>query len=269
MASPRSYLFVDESGVSEMGSRGDPHGRYLCLLGCAAKAEEYHAVVRPAMLALKSRHFPGRDPTQISLHREHIVGRKGPFGVLKDDERRAAFDRDILQAYTDLPYALIGVVVDKHSHSRYSQRFYDTPYHWALAMLLERYCGLLRATGRVGQVICEARSQQQDRELGRAYQRVLESGTHLRHPGTFFSGVLSSRDLRFMPKIPTVAGLEIADGLVRAAKLEILFEKGRADAAEEPFQVAVQAAMGPKWNRWRRAGRVRGYGKAFFSLEPK
>jgi hypothetical protein len=261
---------VDESGVAEMGSAGDPHGRYLCLLGCAVKAEEYQRTVRPSLLDLKAHHFPGRDPTQISLHREHIVGRKGPFGVLKNEERRAAFDKDILQAYADLPYALIGIVVDKRSHSRYSQRFYDTPYHWALAMLLERYCGLLRVTGRVGQVICEARSPQQDRELGRAYQRVLERGTpHHRHPAAFFAEVLSSKELRFLPKLPAVAGLEIADGLVRAAKLEILFENGRADAAEEPFQRAVQAMMGPKWNRWRRTGRVRGYGKAFFSLERK
>jgi hypothetical protein len=264
----RSYLFVDESGVSEMGSLGDPHSRYLCLLGCAVKGEDYWRTVRPSLLALKARQFPEHDPTTVSLHREHIVGRKGPFGVLKDAKRRVAFDADILRTYAELPYILIGVVIDKRSHAAYPDRFFDNPYHWALAMLLERYCKYLQVYGRQGRVICEARSAKKDRALQLAYRRILENGTpHYRHPALFFTAVLGSKEIRFLPKIPAVAGLEIADGLVRAAKLEILAENGRVEPAEEPFQIAVQAAMGPKWNRRRRTGRVKGYGKAFFSLE--
>ena len=162
---------------------------------------------------------------------------------------------------------LVGVVVDKLAHARHPRRFYDNSYHWALAMLLERYCGLLRVSQRAGRVICEARGKGPDRLLQRAYQQILQRGTpHYRHPAAFFAEVLTSKEIRFLPKIPPVAGLEIADGLVRTVKLEILAENAGSDPVSQPFQAAIEGAIGTKWNRRWGTGRVRGYGKAFFTL---
>ncbi|MEO7138610.1 MAG: hypothetical protein ABI037_12915 [Gemmatimonadales bacterium] len=263
----RSYLFVDESGVAELGPHGDAHGQYLGLLGCVTSQREYWREIEPAMASFKRRQFPGCDPAKIALHRAHIVGKQGVFGVLKDAARRAAFDEDMLRLYAELPYFLIGIVVDKLAHARHPQRFYENSYHWALAMMLERYCGLLRVWGRTGKVICEARGKYPDRLLQGAYEQVLEKGTpHRRHPAAFFKEVLTSRKIKFLSKIPATAGLEIADGLVRTAKLEILAENGKAERLEHPFQVAVEGAIGGKWNRRWSTGKVAGYGKAFFTL---
>jgi hypothetical protein len=263
----RSYLFIDESGVAGVGSPQDWHGQYLGLLGCAVRSEDYWRTVAPAMAALKQRHFPEHDPSQVVLHRADIVGKRGVFGVLKDARRREAFDADLLKLYDELPYALIGIVVDKIAHARNPERFYSDPYHWALAMMLERYGGLLGVSRRVGQVICEARGPYPDRLLQRAYEQVLDKGTpHIRHPPEFFTAVLSSGHMRFMPKVPAVAGLEIADGLVRTAKLEILAENARCEPVEHPFQAAIEGVIGKKWNRRWGTGEVAGYGKAFFTL---
>jgi hypothetical protein len=103
--------------------------------------------------------------------------------------------------------------------------------------------------------------------LQAAYDQVLERGTpHHRHPAAFFRDVLSSTKIRFLPKLPAVAGLEIADCLVRAAKLEILAENHIVEPVTEPFAIAIEQAMGRKWNRRWGTGRVSGYGKAFFTL---
>jgi hypothetical protein len=228
---------------------------------------EYWREIEPAFASLKKRHFPGSDPAKTVLHRSEIVGKQGVFGILKDPARCAAFDEDMLRLYGEPPYVLIGIVVDKVAHARHPQRFYENAYHWALAMMLERYCGLLRVWGRTGKLICEARGKYPDRLLQRAYQQVLEKGTpHRRHPAAFFKEVLTGRKIQFLSKIPATAGLEIADGLVRTAKLEILAENGRSERPEHPFQVAVEGVIGSKWNRRWGTGEVAGYGKAFFTM---
>jgi len=261
---PESYLFVDESGVAGLDPR-EEHGQYLGLLGCAIRAGEYWRSVRPKMERFKLDQFPGCDPSRTVLHRSHIVGRKGIFGRLKDPARQAAFDLGMLGLYRDLPYTLIGVVVDKVAHARHPERFFDNSYHWALAMMLERYCGLLRVSGRIGRVICEARGPYPDRLLQGAYERVRAEGTRYHLPA-FFTDVLPARKIIFRPKVPAVAGLEIADGLVRTAKLEILAEHGKSEPVHHPFQASIEGVIGPKWNRRWGTGEVAGYGKALFTL---
>jgi hypothetical protein len=99
MVPRRSYLFVDESGVAELGPPGDTHGQYLGLLGCVTAEREYWREIEPAFASLKKRHFPGSDPAKTVLHRSEIVGKQGVFGILKDPARRAAFDEDMLRLY--------------------------------------------------------------------------------------------------------------------------------------------------------------------------
>jgi hypothetical protein len=266
----RSILFVDESGHAGTGAPNDQHGRYLCLVGCAIHRQPYWAEVAAAFQGLKYRHFPGREPASFVLHRSDILRRSGLFEALKDSAKASAFDADLLGLYRDLPYALIGVVIDKIAYEAYATRFEGDAYHWALALLLERYCGLLRVERRIGGVICEARGPHPDRMLLEAYQSIYERGTtHHRHPASFFQDVLQSKSIRFLPKLPAVAGLELADGLAKAAKLAILSDRNIIERVEAPFAVAVETAIAPKWNRRWATRQVRGYGKIFFTIPSK
>jgi len=105
----------------------------------------YVGVVVPSFAALKLKHFGRLD---INMHRADIMRRCGPFKVLKDIERETEFNVDMLGLYGDLSYTAIAVVVDKAAHGGRS-RFYDDAYHFALALMLERFVGLLQLRGHM------------------------------------------------------------------------------------------------------------------------
>ncbi|MGH7499821.1 MAG: DUF3800 domain-containing protein [Gemmatimonadales bacterium] len=263
----RSYLFVDESGEPGTASPDDKHGQYLCLVGVAIRHGDYVSHVKPGFEELKSRHFPRHASIPVTLHRSDIVRRKGPFAVLSDPARAEAFDADLLALYRDLPYAVIGVVIDKIAHDRHARRFHDDAYNWALALLLERYCGRLKIERRRGMIVIESRAKHLDRQLQRGYDRVYERGTtHQRHPASFFQEFLQSKSIQFRQKSPAVAGLELADGLVKTAKAAILADHGKTPRISSTFGCAVERALEGKWNRWVARNRVDGYGKVFFTL---
>jgi uncharacterized protein DUF3800 len=264
----RSYLFVDESGEPGCGAPGDRYRQYLCLTGCAICHDPYVTQVKKALDALKGRHFSQHPTKPVALHRADVLRREGPFSCLSDPACAAAFDADLLSCYANLPYTLITVVIDKIAHDYDPKRFLGDAYHWALALMLERYCKLLTLDNRIGRVVCEARGKRPDQLLQKAYDRIYQSGTtHVRHPASFFQRTLASRKISFRQKYPPVAGLEVADGLAKAAKMITLADNGRAPRPTTPFAVALEAAIEPKWNRRRLNGQVAGYGKVFFTLQ--
>jgi hypothetical protein len=105
---------------------------------------------------LKMAHFNYDPDDPVLLHRADIVNKKGPFGILCNQEKEVSFNNDLLDFLRNLECGLILVVLDKLNYkNRYKNPFH--PYHFALTIMLERYCGYLKLFNKKGDVMAESR----------------------------------------------------------------------------------------------------------------
>ena len=139
-------MYVDEVGNADLRSSDDPNHRFLSLSGVVIELGHVESTVHPRMEALKSTYFGSHPDDPVILHRKDLVNRRGRFASLRDPAVNIAFDR----ALGLMEYTVISVCLDKQAHrERYTVWRYD-PYHYCLAVLLERYVYFLnrRAAGR-------------------------------------------------------------------------------------------------------------------------
>jgi hypothetical protein len=180
--------------------------------------------------------------------------------VLQDERRRAAFDESVVQLIRDAPVTLIGVTIDKFSHGAKKYRMLTHAYHYCLAAMLERYCGLLGFLGGVGDVLAEARGKTEDRALQSEYRSIWENGT------AYISSdraqkALTTRELKVKPKTLNVAGLQIADLLAHPVLRDILLDRKRVSDRGGLFADRMMKAAESKYNHHRYDGRVRVLGE--------
>lgn len=238
--------------------------RYLGLLGCIIESEAYRSSFYPSLEGLKQRHFPYNPDDPVILHRRELVNKKGHFWRLRDTKREKAFNEDLLNFLRKQDYVLIMVVIDKKSHiERYGEAAYH-PYHYCLAVMLERYCGFLNFYNAQGDVMAESRARVEDQELRKVYQDLYNHGTQFRN-SSFFQKVLTSKEIKLKKKEANIAGLQIADILAYPLKQQILVENGVVppETLRGKFAEELIAAVEDKYNRQVYTGWVAGYGKVF------
>jgi hypothetical protein len=264
--SKRSYLFIDESG-DVAGSPDDAFRRYLCLCGCIIHHANHEARVKPEFERLKLDHLPRHKKVPVFLHRRDICQRRGPFEVLKDRGRCAAFNEALLELFRSLPYRVVVIVIDKEAETLKRSRNFSDPYHYAFALMLERFVGYLRFHRRVGNVVLEARGPDEDRKIEAAHRNIYERGTAY-HTPTFFQTRLRSAAPAFRDKKKLVAGLELADLLASPAKFDVLADNGICVRRPGSFRDKVEHCLAAKYNSRFLTGRVKGYGKVFHTWPP-
>jgi len=256
----RYRFYVDESGDHGYSNLDDDlGGRYLALTGLMIESEVYRTQFHPTLNQLKQDHIPHDPDNPVILHRRDIIDRTGPFKVLQDATRREKFNDAIIEFAGKRLYRMIAVVLDKKSHlDKYGAAAFH-PYHYCLAALLERYCGLLAHQGAMGDVLAETRGKKEDAELKRAYSQLLLYGTQFRS-GSFFKNVLISDELKTATKKANIAGLQFADLVTYPSKQDVLTEFGRIQAPQGDFRERLRKAMRGRYNRRFSDGRIKGYG---------
>lgn len=259
----RTYrLYIDESGDHTFYDTGEAGKRYLGLLSVIIESEYYRTTFQPRLESMKQTHFPHSPDEPVILHREDIMSKRGPFWRLREPANEEAFNKDFLDYCAGQQYRVIAVVIDKKSHNeRYGEAAYH-PYHYCLAALLERYCGLLNLRGDQGDVMAESRGGKEDRQLKEAYRAVYRAGTQWRR-NSFFQTALSSGEIKVKPKSSNIAGLQFADLLAHPAKQSILIEGGQIDDPGDNFGRRLCECIEAKYNRQVYDGRVWGFGKIF------
>ncbi len=258
-------LFFDESGDHFRVDERLVDWRYLGLIGVAVRHDRHNRLNSQGghLDRFKTKHIPAhRSDRPVILVRRQIVDRKGPFAFLQDEDKRAAFDDDLLALLSRFDYRIFAVVLDKHTHNPRDYRHLQHPYHYALHALLERYCGWLRYIGAVGSVTAEARGKREDRELREAYSDVWESGT----VGGYMAAeevrrTLSSDRVTLMTKKDNVAGLQLADLLANPLTRDVLQANGRIPEVPGVYGKKVTGAVQGKYNRREDTGRIEGYGR--------
>jgi len=252
-------MYVDEVGNPDLCSSGDARHRYLSLTGVVIELGHVRDVVFPALEDLKRRYFASHPDEPVILHRKELVNAKGPFGGLSDPAVRASFDAELLQLLTDLEYVVLTVVIDKYAHRQQYRVWHYDPYHYCLAILVERYVMWLQEAKCTGDVMAESRGGKEDIRLKRSFEGVFEAGTD--HVGaSTMRQWLTSSQLKVKPKANNIAGLQLAD-LVAHPSFKAV--QARRNKASLPDNFGGHIARILEQSKYRRSssGRIDGYGR--------
>ena len=251
-------MYVDEVGNSDLGSSDNPNHRFLSLTRVIIDLNFVGNTLHPEMENLKVRHFGSHPDDPVIFHRKELVNCRFPFRALKDPEHRAVFDNELLALLANWKYAVITVCLDKKKHrDTYTTWRYD-PYHYCLAVLLERFNFWLNRQQARGDIMAESRGGKEDRRLKDSFHRLWEQGTDFVHPEQFHHS-FTSRELKVKPKTANVSGLQLADLIAHPSRAEILDENGMLGRPLAPFSKKIIAILQEKYDQ--RGGTV--YGKKF------
>lgn len=239
-------IYIDEVGNPDLGSSDNPNHRFLSLTGVAADLGYVSNVLHPQIEALKKAYFGSHPDEPVILHRKQIVNARYPFEALRDPQTRGEFDTRLLQHMREWDYTVLSVCIDKKRHREtYTTWRYD-PYHYCLAVLLERFVFLLDRLDARGDVMAESRGGKEDRRLKASFARLMERGTEYLDAERF-AARLTSRQLKVKPKTNNIAGLQLADLLAHPSRNEILVENQYEDVKLGPFARRVVEILATKY----------------------
>lgn len=251
-------IYVDEVGNSDLDSSEDPNHRFLSLTGVIVDIGHIEKAVHPEMEALKAKYFRHHPDDPVIFHRKEMLNAKGSFEPLRDNNTRRQFDEALLDRLRVWEYVVVSVCLDKKRHKEtYTVWRYD-PYHYGLAVLLERFIFFLERVGAVGDVLAESRGGKDDRRLKDSFARLWETGTDYISPDRFHK-VLTSKQLKVKQKINNIAGLQLADLVAHPSRNEILREQKLLDRELAPFAQQIIQVLQAKYDQG--GGRV--FGRKF------
>jgi hypothetical protein len=251
-------IYIDEVGNPDLESSDDPNHRFLSLTGIILELGYVETVLHPQMEALKAEYFRSHPDDPVIFHRKEMVNAKPPFEVLKDVKMQQRFDQELLKLMATWEYTVISVCLDKEKHKEtYTAWRYD-PYHYCLAVLLERFVFFLHRMDSQGDAMAESRGGKEDMRLKASFHRLWENGTEYVTPDQF-QRALTSRQLKVKLKANNVSGLQLADLLAHPSRNEILQEQGLLGREIGLFAQSVIKILQKKYDQ--QEGRI--FGKKF------
>jgi hypothetical protein len=256
-------MYVDECGNPDLESSDNPIHRFLSLTGVIIDLDYVSGTLYGQIESLKSKYFGSHPDEPIILHRKEIVNAKYPFEVLRDKKTRKQFDTELLAFLETWDYTVVTVCLDKQTHKETYKVWRYEPYHYCLALLLERYAIFLEQRQAQGDVMAESRGGKEDRKLKDSFSRLWNGGTEYVTPDRF-QKVLTSKQLKVKPKANNISGLQIADIIAHPSRTEILLENGKRSTQLAPFAKKVVAILEGKY--YQQEGKT--FGKKFIEKRP-
>jgi len=251
-------IYIDEVGNSDLGSSDNPNHRFLSLTGVVIALDHASSIVHPQMEILKAKYFDYHPDEPTVLHRKEIVNARSPFACLRDPKTRENFDRELLGLLASWHYIVISVCLDKKRHKETYRTWCFDPYHYCLAILLERYVLFLDRTDTCGDAMAESRGGREDRRLKDSFHRLWTRGTDYVEAAAFQSRLTSGK-LKVKPKANNIAGLQLADLIAHPSRNEILHECNLLGRPLAPFAKSIIQILQTKYDQQH--GRI--YGKKF------
>lgn len=241
-------IYIDEVGNPDLDSSENPNHQFLSLTGVIIELEYAATVLHPQMEALKQFYFHAHPDEPVIFHRKEMVNYKPPFEALSDDAVRASFDNDLLQLMKNWQYTVISVCLDKKKHKESYTVWRFEPYHYCLAVLLERFMFFLKRNDVCGDAMAESRGGKEDRRLKDSFERLWQNGTDYVAPEQFQT-CLTSRQLKVKTKANNIAGLQLCDLIAHSSRNEILREQGILTVRVLPFGEKVIKILQNKYDR--------------------
>ncbi len=241
-------IYIDEVGNPDLDSSENPNHQFLSLTGIILELGYAASVVHPQMEALKNKYFQTHPDEPIIFHRKEMVNAHTPFETLADPSIRDAFDAELLHFMAEWQYTVITVCLDKKRHKEtYSIWRYD-PYHYCLAVLLERFVYFLNRKDACGDAMAESRGGKEDRRLKDSFERLWQNGTDYAAPEQF-QGRFTSRQLKVKTKANNIAGLQLCDLIAHSSRNEILQEQHIFTGKILPFGQRIVEILQEKYDR--------------------
>jgi hypothetical protein len=241
-------IYIDEVGNPDLESSDNPNHRFLSLTGVIIELGYIEKIVHPQMEALKAKYFRHHPDEPVIFHRKEMVNAKPPFEILREQNIRGKFDSELLILMKIWDYTVISVCLDKKIHKEtYTTWRYD-PYHYCMAVLLERFVFFLNRVQCHGDVMAESRGGKEDMRLKASFHRLWENGTEYLAPEQF-QKVLTSSQLKIKPKANNIAGLQLVDLIAHPSRNEILSEQSLLVGKIYPFAEAVIEILQTKYDQ--------------------
>ena len=251
-------MYIDEIGNSDLESSDNPNHRFLSLTGIILELDYVESTIHPQMELLKAKYFRHHPDDPIIFHRKEMINRKPPFEALRNPDAYNSFDRELLDLLRSWDYTVISVAIDKKKHQETYITWRFDPYHYCLALLLERYVFFLNGAKSRGDVMAESRGGKADLRLKNSFERLWNQGSDYVEPAQF-KKVLTSKQLKVKPKANNIPGLQLADLLAHPSRTEILKENNQWEKEYAPFAAKLIEILQDKY--YQREGKV--YGKKF------
>jgi len=254
-------MYVDEVGNHDLTHADDPNQQFLSLTGVILESDYTLRVLQPEMDKLK-RDFFQRDPDEpVIFHRKELVNKRPPFHPLRDPEIEQRFNTALLAALARWEYLVVTVVIDKKAHRDQYQVWHYHPYHYCLAVLLERFVLFLHYGGHRGDLMVESRGGKEDSKLKDSYARLYARGTD-NIPAEHWHERLTSCELKVRPKTAHIAGLQLADLIAHPSRREVLIGHQLLVDDRDTFgdQICTILRQSKYQRNWR-TGQIEGYGK--------
>lgn len=237
-------MYIDESGAHSYSLADAVSKRYLALVGVVIREDHNRDRLNPLLQNLKS--LLTQDPDErITLHRQEIANRQGSFSALIEPDLEKRWNEMLLKGIEDLEFVLFTVVLDKRSHKQKYQKPMH-PYHYCFSILLEYYVDYLLSHNGTGDVMVEGRGKEEDSQLIQEYKTAYNIGSASRDSADF-QKVLTSRHLKVESKVLNIAGLELADLLVLASKLDVLAQNDIIEKVNSRFTKELVALLQAKY----------------------
>lgn len=254
-------LYVDEVGNHDMEHVDDPNQRYLGLTGVIVESDHMRQTILPEMNQLKSQFFQSDPDEPVVFHRKELVNKHTPFDALLDAETEQRFNSALLDCLTRWDYRVATVVIDKKMHRDQYRVWRYHPYHYCLAVLLERLILWLEAADSRGDVMVESRGGKEDLKLKDSYTRLYQEGTDFIDVARW-QARLTSKELKVKPKSANIAGLQLADLIAHPSRQEVLAEAGLLEDDRQTFGKQICGILRTsKYLRHPRSGEIKGYGR--------
>jgi hypothetical protein len=251
-------MYIDEVGNPDLESSENPLHRFLSLTGVIVDLAYVGKTLFPQVEKLKFKYFKSHPDDPVIFHRKELVNAKHPFEALRNEKVKNQFDNELLNYLKMWNYTVITVCLDKKAHKDTYRVWRYDPYHYCLALLLERFTFFLEQKEARGDVMAESRGGKEDRRLKASFSKLWEEGTEYVFPERFHS-VFTSKQLKVKPKSNNISGLQIADIIAHPSRNEILSENDLLDRPLAPFAKKIIDILQDKY--YRHQGRI--FGKKF------
>ena len=218
-------IYIDESGNPSLKGSNFDNERFLSLTGVIIEIEYVNQFLHDDMENLKKCFFKYDYDDPILFHRREIANRIGSFVILKDDKIRANFNRELLNRLENWEYKVVTVLIDKKEYRETYKVWKYDPYHYCLAILLERYLFILEKIQANGDVMIESRGGKEDIRLKKSFIRLYEDGTNYMKAEKF-QNLLTSKQLKVKSKKLNISGLQIADLIAQPSRNDLLTNLG-------------------------------------------
>lgn len=255
-------IYMDDSGNVDPGATNDPNQRYGSITAVILEASYLEKIFNPSFRLLSKKHFGlAPDGTHHNLHRRLLNSPPddGPFSVLKDEQKRASWNKDALRMFGRARYVVISACVDKVEwYWRYPEWTGDF-YEVLVQAVLERAFYFLRNRGQA-EVNIETKNPGRDKKIKEHYRASLEKGyNHI--SAKKLQSVFNSKELNIVRKGDCRPGAQLADLIAAPALQHIRYLNTRRHPIQSDFvQKLCNILEKEKFYR-EKSGGPEGYGR--------